>query len=101
VTLNGGTGTPFSSIISAHPAMVDPSDATNITVPFALLASKDEDAAAVKGFSDGLKVEKYTETFPDMVHGWMASRGDLNDTNVKAEYKRAYERCLEFFHQYL
>lgn len=68
MTLNSGAGTPFSAVVSAHPAMVDPADAANVTVPFALLASKDEDATAVKDFSEALKVEKYTETFPDMVH---------------------------------
>ena len=48
--------------------MVDPKDAANISIPFALLASKDEDADAVSAFAADLKVEKYLETFPDVPH---------------------------------
>ena len=48
--------------------MVDPKDAANISVPFALLASKDEDADAVNAFATDLKVEKYIETFSDVPH---------------------------------
>ena len=96
VTLNSGTSSPFAAVVSAHPAMVDPADATNIAVPFALLASKDEDAAAVKGFASDLKVPKLIETFSDMPHGWMAARGDLTDARVKEEFKRSYETTLEF-----
>lgn len=96
VTLNSGSSSPFAAVVSAHPAMVDPADAENISIPFALLASKDEDAAAVKGFADGLKVPKLIETFGDMPHGWMAARGDLSDAKVKEEFKRGYETTLEF-----
>lgn len=48
--------------------MVDPKDAPSISIPFALLPSKDEDADACKGFMDGLKGEKYAQTFHDMPH---------------------------------
>lgn len=48
--------------------MVDPTDAANVAVPFALLASKDEDAAAVENFVKGLKVESFSETYSDMIH---------------------------------
>ncbi len=48
--------------------MVDPQDAESISIPFALLASKDEDAEAVKGFGANLKGERYIETFGDMPH---------------------------------
>ena len=48
--------------------MVDPKDAANISIPFALLASKDEDAEAVTAFATDLKVDKYIETFPDVPH---------------------------------
>lgn len=48
--------------------MVDPNDAANVSIPFALLASKDEDADAVKAFAADLKVEKYIETFADVPH---------------------------------
>lgn len=54
--------------------MVDPKDAEKITIPLIMLASKDEDAEAVKNFEKTLKVEKHVETFGDQVHGWMAAR---------------------------
>ena len=54
--------------------MIDPADAKNITVPIAILPSKDEDKEAVKGFEENLKVKNQIEWFPDQVHGWMAAR---------------------------
>ena len=63
-----GSGTPFSAVVSVHPAMVDAQDAESISIPFAMLASKDEDPAAVKKFVATLKGEKYEETFSDMPH---------------------------------
>ena len=78
--------------------MVDPADAESVAVPFALLASKDEDAVAVKGFADGLKVKKLVETFGDMPHGWMAARGVLSDARVKEEFKRGCVMTLEFLY---
>lgn len=100
-TIAAGTSTTFAAVVSAHPAMVDPKDASSISVPFAFLLSKDENPGACKGFVDGLKGEKYVETFHDMPHGWMAARGDLNDANVKEQFKRGYAATLEFFHKHL
>lgn len=77
--------------------MVDPADAEGLSVPFILLASKDEDADAVKKFEDALKVPKYVEIFGDQIHGWMAARSDLSDDRVKAEYERGYAKLLDFF----
>lgn len=48
--------------------MVDPKDAPSISIPFALLSSKDEDPDACKGFMHSLKGEKYAQTFHDMPH---------------------------------
>lgn len=67
-TIAAGTSTTFAAVVSAHPAMVDPKDASSISVPFAFLLSKDENPEACKGFVDGLKGEKYVETFHDMPH---------------------------------
>ncbi|KFA47864.1 hypothetical protein S40293_06456 [Stachybotrys chartarum IBT 40293] len=88
---------PFAVAAVAHPAMVDPADAEGLSVPFILLASKDEDADAVKKFEDALKVPKYVEIFGDQIHGWMAARSDLSDDRVKAEYERGYAKLLDFF----
>ncbi|KAH0541785.1 hypothetical protein FGG08_003740 [Glutinoglossum americanum] len=88
---------PFSFAATAHPAMVDPADATAISVPFMMLASKDEDPVAVSGFAENLKVEKSVETFGDQVHGWMGARGDLEDGRCRGEYERGYRSVTEFF----
>jgi hypothetical protein len=54
--------------------MVDPSDAPGVTIPYVLLASKDEDQEAVGKWQSGLKVKNVVETFTDQIHGWMAAR---------------------------
>lgn len=77
--------------------MVDPADAEGLDVPFALLASQDEDKADVKKFEEALKVPHHVETFGDQIHGWMAARSNLEDERVKAEYERGYKTLLEFF----
>lgn len=91
---------PFKAGISVHPAMVDPKDAAGIKIPLALLASKDEDAEAVKKFEAGLTVPKYVETFPDQIHGFMAARADLEDERVASEYKRGYSVALNFLSEH-
>ncbi|KAL7806322.1 Alpha/Beta hydrolase protein [Trichoderma gracile] len=91
----------FSAAAAAHPAMVDPADAEGLTVPFALLASKDENPEDVKKFEEKLQVPKHVETFGDQIHGWMAARSDLKNERVKAEYERGYKTLLEFFGKHL
>lgn len=81
--------------------MVDPADAEGLTIPFALLASKDENPEDVKKFEEKLQVPKHVETFGDQIHGWMAARSDLKDERVKAEYERGYRALLEFFGKHL
>ena len=66
-----------------------------------MLPSKDENADDVQKFSDGLKVDKYIETFADQIHGWMAARSDLEDKRVAEEYRRGYETVLKFFGKHL
>lgn len=91
----------FKAAAQCHPAMVDPKDATKVTVPMALLASKDEDPDAVKGYQDNLKGAKLVETFPTQIHGWMAARSNLADPEVQKEYERGYRTVLGFFHEHL
>ena len=81
--------------------MVDPNDAKGIKAPLCMLASKDEDAEAVKKFGENLTVEKHIETFSDQIHGWMAARADLEDEKVRKEYERGYAVLLDFYHKYL
>ncbi|KAI9841811.1 MAG: hypothetical protein M1837_000356 [Sclerophora amabilis] len=101
VSLTSGEGTPFKAAAECHPAMVEPNDASSITIPIAILASKDEEAEKVKQFESNLKVAKHVETFPDQVHGWMAARSDLADSKVRSEYERGYKTVLTFFHEHL
>ncbi|KAH7316480.1 Alpha/Beta hydrolase protein [Stachybotrys elegans] len=88
---------PFSVAACCHPAMVDPADAESITIPYAMLASKDESVEDVKKFEAALKVPHLVETFDDQIHGWMAARSNLKDDGVKAEYERGYKVLLGFF----
>ena len=54
--------------------MLDPNDAPNITIPIAMLPSKDEDKDAVAKWQQGLKVKNQVEYFPEQIHGFMAAR---------------------------
>lgn len=93
--------TVFKAGVECHPAMVDPSDAENIKVPLALLASKDEPVEDVNKFEANLKGPKHVETFADQIHGWMAARSDLDDERVRSEYTRGYEIVLKFLSQHV
>jgi len=97
----GKDNVTFKAAAQAHPAMLDPSDAKNVTVPMAVLASKDEDPEAVKGYKENLKVPNHVDTFPTQVHGWMAARADLDDPECRKEYERGYQTVLGFFHDHL
>ncbi|CAJ2504107.1 Uu.00g115010.m01.CDS01 [Anthostomella pinea] len=92
---------PFKAAVECHPAMVEPADAEKIKIPLAMLASKDEDAEAVKKFEQTLSGPKHVETFSDQIHGWMGARADLENERVAGEYKRGYETVLKFLSQHL
>jgi len=74
VNLSSQEGTPFKAAAAVHPAMVDPNDGPKVTIPIAVLPSKDEDKTAVGEYEKNLKVDHVVEWFPDQVHGWMAAR---------------------------
>lgn len=74
VNLSSQEGTPFKAAAACHPAMTDPADASKVTIPIAVLPSKDEDKTAVDAYEKNLKVKNVVEWFPDQVHGWMAAR---------------------------
>jgi len=74
VNLSSQEGTPFKAGAACHPAMVDPNDAPGITIPYAMLPSKDEDKDAVSKWQQGVKTQNIVEWFPDQVHGFMAAR---------------------------
>lgn len=97
--VTAGEENPFSVAAVAHPAMVDPAIASSITVPYILLASKEEPEETIAEFKAKLTVPNHVETFSDQVHGWMAARANLADPRVKAEYARGYQTVLRFFSQ--
>ncbi|KAI0011360.1 hypothetical protein F4779DRAFT_573389 [Xylariaceae sp. FL0662B] len=93
--------TVFKAGVELHPAMVDPSEATNIKIPLAMLASKDEPPEDVRKFEANLQGPKHVEIFADQIHGWMAARSDLDNDRVRAEYTRGYETVLKFLSQHV
>jgi dienelactone hydrolase len=64
----------FKAAASCHPAMVDPSDAEKLTIPFMMLPSKDEEKELCEKHAAAQKTPGFTEFFPDQIHGWMAAR---------------------------
>lgn len=96
----GKENTTFVAAVQCHPAMVDPNDAKEVTVPMAMLPSKDEDPSAVQAYQKNLQVPNYVETFPTQIHGWMAARSNLEDAEVRKEYERGYKTALDFLHKH-
>ncbi|KAI9770083.1 MAG: hypothetical protein M1840_003533 [Geoglossum simile] len=97
VAIVTGWGLEFACAAIAHPLMLDPGDAEDISIPFLLLASKDEDAEDVQEFSKALKGKRVVETFADQIHGWMGGGADLEDQRCREEYERGYGMLVEFF----
>ncbi|CAG8948247.1 unnamed protein product [Penicillium salamii] len=98
--ITSGGENPFAIAATCHPAMIDPSGAENISVPFMLLAAGEDPAEDVNKFESQLKVPHHVETFTDQVHGWMAARADLSDPHVRDEYARGYKTVLDFFEKH-
>lgn len=87
-------GTPFKAAASCHPAMVDAGDAEKVTIPFAMLPSKDEPKEDVEKWQKAIKTKNIVQWWPNQVHGFMAARGDLKDEAVKADYEKAYSSSI-------
>lgn len=98
--LSSAKDTKFKAAVQCHPAMVDPNDAKNVTIPMAMLASKDENPKDVEAFGANLKVDHYVETFSTQIHGWMAARSNLEDEVVRKEYERGYKTALSFLQKH-
>jgi len=101
VTLASQEGTIFKAGAQAHPSLVEPEDAKLVTIPQIVLPSMDEDKEQIKAYGNNLKVEKYFETFEDQVHGWMSSKGDLENPRTREEFYRGYKLWSDFFAKYL
>lgn len=92
----------FKAIVQTSPALIDISEATKITIPVMVLASKDENADEITAYENGLtQGVKHVETFEDQVHGWMSARGDLSGGKSLTEYERGYSLTSEFFYKNL
>lgn len=65
----------FSVAVQTSPSRADPEEAANISVPMALLLSKDEDLPTMQKFYDNLPTsDKFMERFEGQIHGWMSGR---------------------------
>ncbi|KAL4912429.1 hypothetical protein BDW62DRAFT_216308 [Aspergillus aurantiobrunneus] len=103
VALASKASTPLACSVQAHPGMLDPADAEEITIPHAVLASKDEPIDMVAGFKaviESRDIPGYVTTYP-MFHGWMGSSAKLGDDEARKEYIRGYTELLGFFQKYL
>ena len=90
-SLSAATPNPiFRAAVQCHPAMFDPADATQVTIPMALLASGDEPVDDMAAYQKSLQVPCHVETFSTQIHGWMAARSNLEDAEVRKEYERGY-----------
>ncbi|EEA28694.1 hypothetical protein TMatcc_002952 [Talaromyces marneffei ATCC 18224] len=92
----------FAVAVQTSPSRADPEEAAYISVPMALLLSKDEDLKTMQKFYGNLpSSDKFMERFEGQIHGWMSGRGDLSDLMIKAEVERGYKLAVEFFEKYL
>lgn len=65
----------FAVAVQTSPSMADPEETANISVPMALLLSKDEDLPTMQKFYDNLPMsDKFMERFEGQIHGWMSGR---------------------------
>jgi len=101
VNLTSQEGTRFTVAAASSPAMIAADDAPGVTIPYALLPSKDESKEDIEKWQKGLKVPHIVEWFDTQLHGWMSARGDLADEKVKSEYERGYKLLLDFFHKHM
>lgn len=100
--LASGQRDVFEATAVVHPAMLQADDATSLTAPIMLLASKDEDAKEVKAFEaavpkGAVKDASHFETYTNMHHGWAAARADLSTQEKKDVYSETYEKLSGFF----
>ena len=81
--------------------MLDPSDAIGISIPLAIMTTKDEVAADVQNFGENPEGPKVVTTFDKQIHAFMAARGDLENSAVLEDYRKGYQTILEFLGSFL
>lgn len=72
---------------------MDKADAQTLTIPHAVLASKDEPAdevAAYKRIIEDKGHGGFVETYGEMRHGWMGARADFKKEESLKNYVRGY-----------
>jgi len=97
VNLVSQTNSQFKTAAACHPAMVDPNDAPQVTIPIMILPSMDESKDDVNKYKQGLKVKNEVTWFDDQIHGFMAARGNLEDDGVKKAYEKGYALLGNWF----
>ena len=63
-----------------------------------MLPSTGESQEEVEKWQKAMKVKNIVQWWPNQIHGFMTARGDLKDPAVEADYKKAYQLLLYFFH---
>ncbi|KAJ5318754.1 Alpha/Beta hydrolase protein [Penicillium brevicompactum] len=91
---------PFAIAAICHPAMIDPSEAENISIPFMLLAASKDPTEDMKKFKSQLKIPHHIEIFTDQVHDWMAARTNLSNSHIRNEYTRRYKTVSDVFEKH-
>ncbi|KAL2846431.1 hypothetical protein BJY01DRAFT_234579 [Aspergillus pseudoustus] len=85
----GGLG----ATVQVHPGLMDKADAEKLTIPHAILASKEELADVVQAYEEIVTANSiggFVETYESMWHGWMAARADLKGDERSREYTRGW-----------
>ncbi len=80
---------------------MDEKDATTLTVPHLLLASKDEPKDIVLAYKTAMGDKAEVTTYDNMHHGWMSARGNLKDQDNIKEFERGYKQAAAFFSKHL
>ncbi|KAL3457207.1 Alpha/Beta hydrolase protein [Aspergillus heterothallicus] len=97
-------GSGLRGTVQVHPGLMDKADAGKLTIPHAILASKEEPADVVQAYKESIVAREpggFVGTYESMWHGWMGARADLKGEESAREYIRGYEQIAGFFEKYL
>ncbi|KAF2755448.1 hypothetical protein EJ05DRAFT_101723 [Pseudovirgaria hyperparasitica] len=90
-----GTAGGFVASAQAHPSRLAEGDARGLRMPHLVMASRDEDAVDVRAFEAvDRPAGSVVCTYPDMRHGWMGSRAELDSEEGRDGFRRGYEQFV-------